>query len=80
MIRISDHAKVRYLERIGKFNFKVLEDYIIDNEIIRQANKAHGTGKFLNEKGNFRVVMMDFLVLTIIKIKKRKAPHPPKGE
>lgn len=63
---LSDHAIVRYLERVQNVDIKQIKSSIITPEIREMVEKLGGTGEFPN--GDFKVVIKDYVVLTIIPI------------
>lgn len=62
--RVSEHAIVRYFERIKGFNIQEIEDEILSKEILEMSETLGGNGKYPNKKG-YHVVMKDNCVVTI---------------
>lgn len=63
-VKITDHAIVRYLERVKGINIKDIENEIITPNVAVMINTLGGSGKYPN--GEFKVVMKDYDVVTII--------------
>lgn len=63
---VSDHAMLRYLERILEIDLKQIEGYILSENIKNMASKLGTSGKFPHENG-FQVVIKNNIVTTIIK-------------
>ena len=63
-VRVSDHALVRYLERVEKIDMSVIEKEILTNEVLRLIDTLGGSGRYPNK--NFKVVMNNYTVTTII--------------
>lgn len=62
---ITDHAIVRYLERVKGMNIKDLEKEILNDATIDLVNKFEGVGTFPCE--GFRIVVKNNVVVTIKK-------------
>lgn len=63
-ITISDHALMRYLERVMGFNLSVFTNEIISEDLKKQVGFVGGSGKF--PLGNHQIIMKDFSIITII--------------
>lgn len=63
-IKISEHAIIRYLERVKGLNINDIEKEIINEEIVKMVNALGGNGKYPNK--DFSVVMKDFTVTTVV--------------
>jgi len=61
-IRISDHAKYRYLERVKGVRFNERE--ILTDELLELVDKLGGNGKY--PVGKYQVVIKDYTVTTIL--------------
>lgn len=64
-IRVSEHAIVRYFERVKGFDISEIEKEIITEEVTKLIDVLGGSGKYPNK--DFQVVMKDFTVTSIIK-------------
>lgn len=64
-IRVSEHAILRYFERVLGFDIKEIENKILSDEIKKMVNTVGGSGQFPND--GFRVAMKEFTVTTILK-------------
>jgi len=62
--RVSEHAIVRYFERVKGYSLDEIEREILSDEVIRMANILGDSGKFPN--GDYHVVMRNKTVTTII--------------
>jgi ribosomal protein L15 len=60
---ISEHAILRYIERVLEINIEKIKSEILTDEIIER-NKILGSGKYKNNK-KFEVVIKDNIVVTI---------------
>lgn len=67
-ITITDHAIVRYLERVEGLNRKQIEQKILRPEILCMVNKLGGSGTYPGNDG-FSVCMKNGVVKTIKKLK-----------
>lgn len=63
-IKVSEHAIVRYFERVKGFDISEIENEILTDEVLKVIEKLGGTGGFPNK--DFKVVMKDYTVITII--------------
>lgn len=63
-IKISEHAIVRYLERVKGINLSEIEKEILTEEVLELISKLGGSGKY--PIGNHQVVLSDFTITTII--------------
>jgi len=63
-IKVSEHALVRYFERVKGYNLAEIEKEIVSEEILRMVETLGGTGKYPNK--DYSVVMKNFTVTTII--------------
>lgn len=60
---VSEHAILRYLERVMKIDMTEIKRKILNNDTIKHID-ALGAGKFPHEDG-FRLVVKDRVVVTI---------------
>jgi len=60
---VSDHAIVRYLERVKGVNIDEIKKEILNDNIVRLIETLGGSGKYPND--NFTIVMKDNMVITI---------------
>ncbi len=62
--KVTEHAIVRYFERVKGFNIAEIEKEILTDKIRGMAETLGGNGKYPNS--GFEVVMKDFTVTTVI--------------
>lgn len=62
---VSEHAILRYLERILGLDLKVIENEILTDDVVKQY-KVLGNGKYPMGNG-YKAVIKDNVVLTIVK-------------
>jgi len=65
-IKVSQHAIVRYFERVKGFDIKEVEKDILTKEVLNLVEKLGGTGGYPNK--DFRVIMKNFTVTTVINL------------
>ena len=63
-ITISEHALLRYLERVSKVDTESVKKTIITPELIKMVETLGGNGKY--PVGNITLVMRDYVVTTIL--------------
>lgn len=63
-IKVSEHAIVRYFERVKGFDISEIEKEILTDEVLNLVNQLGGTGGYPNK--NFKVLMKDYTVTTIV--------------
>ena len=63
-ISITEHAIVRYVERILKLDLKEIQSVILSAQVRELVSKCGGNGTFPNEHG-FSVIIKDYTVVTI---------------
>lgn len=63
-IKVSEHAIVRYFERVKGFNISDIEKEILTEEVLKLVEQLGGTGGYPNN--NFKVHMKDYTVTTIV--------------
>ena len=63
-LKVSEHAIVRYLERVKGVDITEIEREILNDNVVSYVSKLGGNGKFPN--GDYQVVMKDFTVTTIV--------------
>ena len=63
-ITISEHALLRYLERVSKINTDSVKKTIITPELIKMVETLGGNGKY--PVGDITLVMRDYVVTTIL--------------
>lgn len=63
-VKISEHAIIRYFERVKGFNIPDIEKEILTQEILDLVEKLGGNGKYPNK--GFSVVMKNYCVTTIV--------------
>ena len=64
-IRVSEHAILRYLERVKGINISEIEKEILSDEVLNLVNQLGGTGGYPNK--DFKVLMKNYTVTTITK-------------
>lgn len=62
-IKVSEHAIVRYFERVKGYNISEIEKEILTDDVLDLVKKLGGTGGYPNK--NFKVLMKNFTVTTI---------------
>lgn len=62
--QVSEHAIIRYYERVCGVNFHELEKEILSDQVLAMAQTFGGSGTFPN--GEYHVVMKEGTVVTII--------------
>lgn len=62
-LKVSEHAIVRYFERIIGYNIEEIQDIILSDEVVALVEKLGGTGTF-NCDG-YSVVIKNYTVVTI---------------
>jgi hypothetical protein len=72
---VSEHAKVRYCERVLSINMQEVEDAILDEKVIEQINTIEN-GKI--PKGDFIIIVEDKTVKTIVTKEMIDARNPRK--
>jgi len=65
-IKVSEHALLRYLERVQSMSVESIEDLILSEQVVSFAKQLGGNGTYPHEDG-FSVVMKNFTITTIIK-------------
>ena len=63
-IKVSEHAIVRYFERVKGFDISDIEKEILTDEVLMLVEQLGGTGGYPNR--NFKVLMKDYTVTTIV--------------
>lgn len=63
---ISEHAKVRYMERVWNLDLSTIEEEILTDDVISEIMNI-GTGELniINSKGQFKIVVRNNIVTTI---------------
>ena len=61
--RVSEHAVLRYLERVKGYNIAEVEHAILTPKVLKMIETLGGTGKFPGD--GFTIVMKDYTVTTI---------------
>ena len=65
-LKVSDHATLRYMERIEGIDVDYYRDKILDKEILRQVERLGGNGTYVSEDRSYRVRIENNTVLTVI--------------
>lgn len=63
-VRVSDHAIVRYLQRVEKCDIRELTNGIVTPTLLDWIEKMGGTGTYPTGNG-FRVTMKNFVIVTV---------------
>jgi transcriptional regulator of aromatic amino acid metabolism len=63
-IKVSEHAILRYLERISGLEIDNIEKLILNDEVLDMINKLGGNGAYPTNE--FKVVLKNYVVTTII--------------
>lgn len=66
-IKISEHAILRYLERVEMIDLKSKESKILSKSILELIEKLGPNGTYPNKEGGFSVKLKDNVVVTILK-------------
>lgn len=61
---VTEHALLRYCERVLGINLKEVEAEILSPEIIELVEKLGGTGQYPNR--DFKVVIKNFVITTVL--------------
>lgn len=62
-ITVSEHAILRYMERIQKIDIKAIEKEIISDEVLKMIETLGNTGSYPNK--DFKLVIKNGTVVTI---------------
>lgn len=62
--RVSEHAIVRYFERVKGFDIDQIEKEILSDQVLTLVDKLGGSGSYPNE--GFSVVMKNNTVTTVV--------------
>ncbi|MEL4307389.1 hypothetical protein [Joostella sp. CR20] len=63
-LKVSEHAIIRYFERVKGYDISEIENEILSNEVVSLVQKLGGTGGY--PSGGFKVLMKNYTVTTII--------------
>jgi translation initiation factor 2B subunit (eIF-2B alpha/beta/delta family) len=63
-IKISEHAIIRYMERVKGLDISEIEKEILTEEVLVLIEKLGGSGKYPVK--DFQIVMKDYTVTTIV--------------
>lgn len=63
-VKVSEHAIVRYFERVKGFNISDIEKEILTDEVLKLVEKLGGNGGYPNK--DFKVLIKNFTVTTIV--------------
>lgn len=63
--KVSDHAVLRYLERVKGVDIESLKNEILSEPVLKMVKTLGGNGKYPNS--GFKLVMKDNTVVTILK-------------
>lgn len=63
-LRLSEHALLRYFERVKGYDLTEIEKEIITDEVKRLVQTLGGSGKYPNN--DFQLVVKDYTITTIV--------------
>jgi low affinity Fe/Cu permease len=63
-IRVSEHALLRYIERVKNIDLKEAESEIVTDKLKEYVDTLGGTGSF--PVGNYKVILKNYNVVTVI--------------
>jgi hypothetical protein len=63
-LKVSEHAIVRYFERVKGFDIANIEKEILSDSVVGLVEKLGGSGTYPNDE--FSVIIKDFTVTTIV--------------
>lgn len=63
-LKVSEHAILRYFERVGGHDLQEIEDKIMTTELIEMVNKLGGNGVYPCD--GFSVKVKDFTIVTVL--------------
>lgn len=63
-IIVSEHCLLRYFERVLNYNLEDIKKDIL-TEKIKEQYRELGAGTFPNEKGNFKIIIKNNVVITL---------------
>lgn len=66
-IKVTEHAMLRYFERVLGFNLNEISSKILDSTVLK-CIETLGNGEFPNETSEFKVVVKNNTVTTIVDI------------
>ena len=70
-ISISDHALIRYMERVCDIDLDAMRKTITeDEELLRNIKKFHGEGKFM--LNDYTLVVKDYNIVTLMNVGAKK--------
>lgn len=64
-LKVSEHAIVRFFERVKGYNISEIEKEILNEDIVKAATVLGGGGTYPND--GYQVVMKNYIVTTITK-------------
>lgn len=63
-LKVSEHAIVRYFERVKGFDIEQVKKEILSEQVVKLVEQLGGNGQYPNER--FSVVMKNYTVTTIV--------------
>lgn len=63
-VKVSEHAIVRYFERVKGYNIEEIEKEIVTDQILGFVDKLGGNGGYPNK--GFQVLMKNYTVTTVV--------------
>lgn len=63
-VKISEHAILRYLERVKGIDIPEIEKEILTDDVLSFVETLGGSGKY--PIGNFQIVMKDYTITTVV--------------
>ena len=64
-IEVSEHAIIRYFERVLGYDIEQIKSKILTNEIISLTQTLGGNGSYPND--GFKIILKNFTVVTLLK-------------
>ena len=63
-LKVTEHAIVRYFERVKGFDIQQVEKEILSEQVLNLVDKLGGSGTYPNDK--FSIVMKNYTVTTVV--------------
>ena len=67
-LRVSEHAVIRYLERVKGIDMEVIKAEILDEAIVNIIEKLGESGSYPSKDSKFLALVKNYTVVTVIKI------------
>lgn len=62
-IRVSEHAIIRYLERVGGMDIEAIERQILSEDVLNSIKTFGGNGTY--PSGEYKAIVKDYVIVTI---------------